>query len=216
MTKGAPLAGFVICFVTIAVEALPPCECTGSNKGFNAAGIRRFNDVKLFPADYGTECKAWDKVECPKAWPEETYGPWCCSSWCYVSNGTCADAIASTEAPGLFYSYFRACGADADEVNQTNCPLHHSWGMGSRSSEYMKQAWAAHSMVNCGGEDPQDTTEVKRISLILGMAVVGSGLGLLFFVWVIRCDRRELFETLCAGKKESKSEVESSDVIRGK
>lgn len=55
------------------------CACSGSNEGFNAAGISRFNDAKLFPADYGTSCKAWDKVDCPKAWPGETYGPWCCS-----------------------------------------------------------------------------------------------------------------------------------------
>jgi hypothetical protein len=55
------------------------CVCSGSNTGFNAAGIARYNDAKLFPADYGSSCKAWDKVDCPRAWPEETYGPWCCA-----------------------------------------------------------------------------------------------------------------------------------------
>ena len=54
------------------------CVCSGSNKGLNPAGIARFQNASLFPADYGTSCKAWDKIDCPKAWPGETYGPWCC------------------------------------------------------------------------------------------------------------------------------------------
>ena len=55
------------------------CLCSGSNEGFNSAGTARFTDTSLFPTDYGTSCKAWDNVDCPKAWPGETYGPWCCS-----------------------------------------------------------------------------------------------------------------------------------------
>ena len=54
------------------------CVCSGSNKGFNSAGIARLKNASLFPADYGTSCKAWDKVDCTEAWPGETYGPWCC------------------------------------------------------------------------------------------------------------------------------------------
>lgn len=59
------------------------CVCSGSNKGFNSAGIARFKNVSLFPDDYGTSCKAWDKVDCPQAWPGETYGPWCCMRCVY-------------------------------------------------------------------------------------------------------------------------------------
>lgn len=55
------------------------CVCSGSNKDFNISEYSRFNNSELFPADYGTRCKSWDKVDCPKAWPGETLGPWCCA-----------------------------------------------------------------------------------------------------------------------------------------
>lgn len=60
-------------------DASISCACTGSNQGFNTFGLERFDDRELFPAEYGTSCKAWDKVNCTKAWPGETYGPWCCA-----------------------------------------------------------------------------------------------------------------------------------------
>jgi hypothetical protein len=137
-------------------------------------------------------------------------------SWCWVEDATCHDAVASVESPGLFYAYFGPCGVDIEQVNVTNCPLHHSWdGMSSRASVFLKHVltYATGDVQECGEEEEEDTTELKSLSYILGIAIVGSGLGVLIFVWIIRCDPAETCGWLSCAKKSTA--VKPSDGAAG-
>ena len=44
------------------------CACTGANTGFPLNQIFPFNNVTMFPANYGKTCAAWDQVDCPAQW----------------------------------------------------------------------------------------------------------------------------------------------------
>lgn len=90
-------------------------------------------------------------------------------------------------------------------MNATNCPLHHNWdGISSKANGFLKHilTYATGDAEVCATEEAEDTTDLKTLSYILGVAIVGSGFGVLFFVWVIRCDPAEtrnwLHESLCA------------------
>lgn len=98
-----------------------------------------------------------------------------------------------------------------DEVNATNCPLHHSWDLvSSRASMYVKDLLnkAANSVATCKEED-EDTDELKSSSYILGIAIIGSGFGVLLFVWVIQCDIRQVCSRLCARSTKVEERAES-------
>lgn len=89
-------------------------------------------------------------------------------------------------------------------MNATNCPLHHNWdGISSKANGFLKHilTYAIGDAEVCTTEAAEDTTDLKTLSYILGIAIVGSGLGVLIFVWIIRCDPAEtrnwLHENLC-------------------
>lgn len=48
------------------------CACTGANTGFPPNQFSPFNNVTMFPANYGKTCAAWDQVDCPAQW----WGTW--------------------------------------------------------------------------------------------------------------------------------------------
>lgn len=140
-------------------------------------------------------------------------------SWCYVSNATCTNAIASVESPGLFYSYFGPCGIDTTQINATNCPLHRKWDDVSKRGgdflEHLISHTAKGAVAECAEEEEEDKTELKALSLLLGISIVGAGVGVLICVWVIRCDPAEtrdwLYETLCLWSSQSDKASEAED-----
>jgi len=88
---------------------------------------------------------------------------------------------------------------DVEQVNATNCLLHHDWdGMSSRATGYLEHVltYAVASAEGCGEEEVEDMTALKTLSYILGIAIIGSGFGVLLFVWLIRCDPRKTHEWL--------------------
>ena len=92
--------------------------------------------------------------------------------------------------------------------------------MSSRASGFLKHAftYAIGDFEVCAEEEEEDTAALKTLSYVLGIAIVGAGVGVLIFVWIIRCDPTEtrewLYESLCGcmmSKSEEPSEQSEDD-----
>eukprot|EP00928_Gymnodinium_smaydae_P007562 TRINITY_DN1270_c0_g1_i4.p1 TRINITY_DN1270_c0_g1~~TRINITY_DN1270_c0_g1_i4.p1 ORF type:complete len:1441 (-),score=192.68 TRINITY_DN1270_c0_g1_i4:180-4502(-) len=92
-----------------------PCECK------NVSDIMDDRMKSLFPADYGSQCQAWDSTNCELNYKPDQIDTWCCKQWCYVDK-TCPHAIPSLNAgmeDKLFWTP-QTCTQDSKAISQ--CP----------------------------------------------------------------------------------------------
>lgn len=98
--------------------------------------------------------------------------------------------------------------------------MHQKWDdVSNRASVFLKHlmshAAKVGEMAECAEEEEEDKTELKALSLLLGISIVGAGVGVLIFVWIIRCDPAEtrdwLYETLCLWSSQSDKANEAED-----
>ena len=107
MRRDSPAATVLVAAIVLvaATCASADCTCLGDNPGFDSIRTEApWNNLTLFPADYGKTCASWDQTDCIAQWPDAiSIAGWCCDSWCYVDS-SCEDAQESSLVPGLYWA----------------------------------------------------------------------------------------------------------------
>eukprot|EP00913_Durusdinium_trenchii_P009384 g8819.t1 len=123
------------------------CDCRGV---LPSGSFNNIDSGATIPANYGSQCDAWDNKNCKEMWIQNPNAgwnttddkEWCCDSWCYVNN-SCPIAKQSWFGIDFKYSY-QTCDDNPDWTYQASgdtCGAHRRRSSNFRELGGRERCW---------------------------------------------------------------------------